>query len=218
MAGENGLPKRSSTRVVHESTPISQEILIMSTVKTYTFVSPAGTTALYTVQKTGTDSKLPWVLSCEIDSDSAIVGSYKLMRDAIADALELGPQWESYVEPVTTPDQPAMYTYEHTPADLVADLESWDWIRANGLDVPTITPEITPVNYAAKMSADLSPSASAKILPVELIACALLLIMVVIGSALVMPVAISFAVAAFPAIKLAVVATATTLISGSLLL
>ena len=76
----------------------------MSTVKTYTFVSPTGTTAVYTVQKTGDDKQLPWTLTCEIDGDSAIVGSYKLMRDAIADALELGPQWNQEITPEITPE------------------------------------------------------------------------------------------------------------------
>lgn len=161
----------------------------------------------YTIHRAEKGSR-PWFVTGETDGEYTYFEPFKLKRDAVA-----------FVDSLYTSATPTqeIYTYENTPADLVADLESWDWIRANGLDVPTITPEITPVNYAAKMSADLSPSASAKILPTELIACALLLIMLIVGSALVMPVAISFAIAALPAIKIAGAAMATTLIGGSLL-
>ncbi len=170
----------------------------------------------YTIHRAEKGSR-PWFVTGETDGEYTYFEPFKLKRDAVAfiDSLYTSATPEVATPEVATPE---VATPEvATPEPVSPAVESWDWIRANGIEVPTVTPVTTPVNYAAKMSADLSPATRVKILPAELIACALLLIMLIVGSALVMPVAISFAIAAIPAIKLAGVAIATTLISGSLL-
>ena len=79
------------------------------------------------------------------------------------------------------------YTYEHAPADLVADLES--------------PAQITPINYADAMLASVSAPAP-RIVPSELIAAAILLVMLVIGSALFVPVATTAIIALMPVVKI----------------